>query len=121
MASGALRVYLYDRILSLFSSVPYEEPTDTSSLDLMPHLTNTSLQTHKGEEGVRLFNELIGCQILSSHEGDSSLRFTRENMAEIVQQMVEVLRETFKAALENPVHFQVIPNHVFPDGCHLTY
>ncbi|KAG6878429.1 hypothetical protein C0993_007030 [Termitomyces sp. T159_Od127] len=90
--------------------VPYEEPTDASSLDLTPHLTNTSLQTHKGEEGVRLFDELVGCQILSSHEGDSSLKFTREDLTNIVRQMVEVLGETFKAALENPVHFQPLPN-----------
>ncbi|KAG5353244.1 hypothetical protein C0989_008979 [Termitomyces sp. Mn162] len=110
VASGALQVYLYDRILALFSSVPYVEPHDTTTLDLRPHLTNTSLQTHKGEEGVRLFDELIGCRIFSLHEEDLSFKFTRDNMAEIVRQMVEVLGETFKAALENPVHFQPLPN-----------
>ncbi|KAH0590543.1 hypothetical protein H2248_000688 [Termitomyces sp. 'cryptogamus'] len=112
VASGALQVYLYDRILALFSSVPYVEPHDTTTLDLRPHLTNTSLQTHKGEEGVRLFDELIGCRIFSLHEEDLSFKFTRDNMAEIVRQMVEVLGETFKAALENPVHFQVISSNI---------
>ncbi|KAF8078459.1 tubulin-tyrosine ligase [Lyophyllum atratum] len=114
LASGALQVYLYDRILALFSAVPYAEPVGNEEegllLDLTPHLTNTSLQTHKGEEGVRLLDELIGCQVLSHTGKSESTIFTAEDRAEIVRQMVDVLGETFKAALENPVHFQPLPN-----------
>ncbi|KAF5377502.1 hypothetical protein D9615_005265 [Tricholomella constricta] len=110
VASGALQVYLYDRILALFSSVPYADPVENEEdgpIDLTPHLTNTSLQAHKGEEGVRLFDELIGCQILSS---SVSATFTAEDYTEIISQIVDILGATFKAALENPVHFQPLPN-----------
>ncbi|GLB36304.1 putative tubulin-tyrosine ligase family protein [Lyophyllum shimeji] len=114
LASGALRVYLYDRILALFSAVPYATPVSNTEgdtpLDLTPHLTNTSLQTHKGEEGVRLFDELVGCQILPSVEGSEPAVFTAKDSAEVVLQMVEILGDAFKAAIENPVHFQPLPN-----------
>ncbi|KAG5644743.1 hypothetical protein DXG03_007872 [Asterophora parasitica] len=89
VASGALQVYLYDHILALFSAVPYRDPT------------------HKGEEGVRLFNELIGCQIVHAV---GSTTFTKEDHEEIIRQIVAILGETFRAALENPVHFQPLPN-----------
>lgn len=100
---------MYDRILALFSAVPYvATPTrsgKSSSIDLTPHLTNTSLQNHNGEEGVRLLEELIGCRIVSSDQ--DQLEFKREDTVSITSQMVGILAETFKAALESPIHFQV--------------
>ncbi|KAI0374272.1 tubulin-tyrosine ligase [Pilatotrama ljubarskyi] len=72
VASGAIKLYVYDRILALFSAVPYTPPSqqgrndDTDELDLAAHLTNTSLQTDRGEAGVRLLDELVGCHVLSS-------------------------------------------------------
>ncbi|KAI0824268.1 tubulin-tyrosine ligase [Trametes gibbosa] len=72
VASGAIKVYVYDRILALFSAVPYVTPSKqdhdrkTGQLDLAPHLTNTSLQTERGEAGVRLLDELVGTHVLSS-------------------------------------------------------
>ena len=78
-----------------------------SNLSLKPHLTNTSLQTDRGEASVRLLNELVGCQILSP-EWDR--RLTEEDVKGLVNKMGEIISETFKAALENPVHFQVIIN-----------
>ncbi|KAI0361738.1 tubulin-tyrosine ligase [Trametes cingulata] len=72
VASGAIKVYVYDRILALFSAVPYIPPSQqecdesTGELDLAAHLTNTSLQTDRGEAGVRLLDELVGCHVLSS-------------------------------------------------------
>ncbi|KAL1690355.1 tubulin-tyrosine ligase family-domain-containing protein [Schizophyllum commune] len=115
VASGALTLYLYDRILALFSSVPYAPPEsspDDADIDLAPHLTNTSLQTHRGEEGVRLLDELVGCTILGSEDGAATTEatFTKAHIADIVSQMREILSETFKAAMANPVHFQPIPN-----------
>ncbi|CAK5265285.1 unnamed protein product [Mycena citricolor] len=113
VASGALQVYLFDKILALFSAVPYSTPVvrsdqdgDPEPLDLSAHLTNTSLQTHRGEDGVRLFRELETCHIMSG----STRPFTAKDMSQIIEQMVVVLRETFKAALENPIHFQPLPN-----------
>lgn len=72
---------------------------------LTPHLTNTSLQTNRGEAGVRLLNELVGCRILSP---GWDRKLTEEDVKDLIYQMGEILSETFKAALENPVHFQVI-------------
>lgn len=113
MASGALEVYLYTRILALFSSSPYESPRPIESddsdgaIDLTPHLTNSSLQAHRGEEGVRLLSELVNCNILSHQDLDSSLTLTAEHIEAIVTQMADVLGEIFQAAVDSPVHFQV--------------
>jgi tubulin---tyrosine ligase len=106
-------VYLYTRILALFSAVPYVEPeADLTSqgkhspVDLAPHLTNTSLQGHDSEDSVRLLEELIDCRILSGGlENDEKL--TAEDVTDIICQIVEILAETFKAGLETPIHFQV--------------
>lgn len=106
---------MYPRILALFSAVPYSTPTqDVSSdgspapIDLTPHLTNTSLQTHRGEDGVRLLDELVGSSVLSSgaQHGERPT-LSAANIADLKDQMAEVLSQTFKAALEIPVHFQV--------------
>ncbi|KAJ7900018.1 tubulin-tyrosine ligase [Mycena olivaceomarginata] len=114
VAQGALKVFLFDKVLALFSAAPYVQPNaeededgDPLPVDLGPHLTNTSLQAERGEEGVRLFSELISCQILS---GPERSQFSTEDMKAILDQMVVVLAETFKAALENPIHFQPLPN-----------
>ncbi|KAJ7139810.1 tubulin-tyrosine ligase [Mycena epipterygia] len=113
VASGALQLFLFDKILALFSAVPYSQPTaeededgDPLPVNLAPHLTNTSLQTDRGEEGVRLLKELVSCQVLSG----SKAQFSADDVKMIVDQMVVILRETFKAALENPIHFQPLPN-----------
>ncbi|TFY81546.1 hypothetical protein EWM64_g2472 [Hericium alpestre] len=116
VASGALKVYLYTRILALFSSLPFKLPASEDAKDANPnlarHLTNTSLQTHRGEEGVRLLDELVGCHILSDSQAKAGLRplFTSEDVATIQDQIAEVLAETFKAAVETAVHFQPLPN-----------
>ncbi|KAF5355911.1 hypothetical protein D9756_003904 [Leucocoprinus leucothites] len=110
VASGALQLYLYDRILALFCSVPYARPgpgTDASDgegsypKDLEGHLTNTSLQAVRGEEGVRLFDELVGCQIFGENADDLGL-FAEHDRRDIIRQMTEVLAETFRAALRIP-------------------
>lgn len=100
VAQGALKVFLFDKVLALFSAAPYVQPSaeededgDPLPVDLGPHLTNTSLQAERGEEGVRLFSELISCQILS---GPERSQFSTEDMKAILDQMVVVLAETFK-------------------------
>lgn len=107
VASGSLTLYLYDRILALFSSAPYRSPESDRLQDLSAHLTNTSLQTHPSEYAVRLLDELVGCRILS---GNSNAKLTSADVSFIVGQMVDILAETFKAALDTPVHFQVRPS-----------
>jgi len=116
VAQGAIKVFLFDKVLALFSAVPYVQPSaeededgDPLPVDLGPHLTNTSLQADRGEEGVRLFSELVSCHILSSPDG-ARAQFSTEDMKTIIDQITTILAETFKAALENPIHFQPLPN-----------
>ena len=105
VAAGALKVYLYTRILALFSPVPFVLPEGGDSKpSLAPHLTNTSLQADQGEASVRLLDELVGCQILSP---TWDRKLTEEDVNDLTSQIGEILSETFKAALGNPVHFQV--------------
>jgi len=110
LAVGDIRIYLYDRILALFSSATYVAPSSDQGsfpLDLTPHLTNTSLQIQCGDDNVRLLDELVGCHILS---GESNATLRSSDIDTIIIQMRDVLADTFKAALQNPVHFQAIPN-----------
>ncbi|VDB86489.1 unnamed protein product [Peniophora sp. CBMAI 1063] len=113
VATGAMCLYMYTRILALFSSKAYESPqsgdgNEVANVDLAPHLTNTSLQANKGEEGVRLLDELVGLKILS-RSGDRT-DLSEEHLQAIHAQMAEALAETFKAALATPIHFQPAPN-----------
>ena len=106
VAQGGLRLYMCRRILALFSSKSYAAPCrsdgdQTGMVDLTAHLTNTSLQEHRGEEGVRLLSELVGCSVL---DGD---RFTESDLEDITEQAGDVLADTFRAALDTTVHFQV--------------
>ncbi|KAG7099371.1 hypothetical protein E1B28_001227 [Marasmius oreades] len=78
-------------------------------IDLACHLTNTSLQTHRGEAGVRLLNELVGCHVLSDPKETMRI-FTEEDIDLLTSQMMQVLEETFTAALRDPINFQPIPN-----------
>ena len=104
---------MYDRILALFAASPYEEPVRNQAddgrflrLDLKPHLTNTSFQDNPGQDVVRLLDELVGCRV-GSRVTDGPTEFTAEDLSNVIDQMAFILGETFKAALENPVHFQV--------------
>lgn len=94
----------------MFSSTAYqhldsESIEDSSEIDLKAHLTNTSLQTELGESNVRLLDELEGCTILS----DKKLQtFTKAAISTLITQIKDILVETFRAALQNPIHFQVL-------------
>ena len=97
-------------ILALFAGTAYAppslDPEDTpEDMDLSPHLTNTALQENVDESSVRLLRELVGCDILSISEPNSSV-FLLEDVRNIEDQVADVLAETFKAALASAVHFQ---------------
>jgi len=68
------------------------------------------LQTDQGENGVRLLSELVGCQILSL---GWDRKLTEEDVNDLINQIGQILSATFKAALENPVHFQVTTSDCF--------
>ena len=101
-------------MLALFASKPYTPPVSApasgDSIDLAPHLTNSSLQTHRGEDGVRLFDELVGCHILphgADSPGSNYPTLTSGHLGIIQDQIADALAETFTAALQSPIHFQV--------------
>jgi len=118
LASGALKLFMYDRVLALFAAVPYVGPTKREgsnddapgNIDLTPHLTNSSLQFDRGDEGVRLLDELSGYHILSGDNRGSRVLFTPQDIEDLKVQMGAILAETFKAAVEMPVYFQPLPN-----------
>lgn len=56
---------------------------------------------------MRLFDELVGCQILSQPTAEGPIAFTAVHIAGIQDQMANILAETFQAVLETPIHFQV--------------
>jgi tubulin--tyrosine ligase len=97
-------------VLALFSSKPYTPPAPAADggIDLEPHLTNSSLQTHRGEEGVWLLDELAGCHVMSGDAGGGPRSIlTQGHLENIQEQMADTLSETFKAAIQWPIHFQV--------------
>lgn len=112
VAIGDLTLYLYTRVLALFSSKPYTPPAAAADgdIDLAPHLTNSSLQTHRGEEGVRLLDELVGCHVISGDVDESRSILTQSHLENIQDQMADTLSETFKAAIQSPIHFQPVAN-----------
>jgi hypothetical protein len=97
-------LYLLKHVLALFSAVPYKKPEESDDFDLTPHLTNTSLQTDRGDENVFLLDELVKNPILSAESQDT---FTNDHALLIRTQMMDILEEIFKSALEFPVHYQV--------------
>ncbi|KAH8987149.1 TTL-domain-containing protein [Lactarius deliciosus] len=114
VATGDVTLYLYTRVLALFSLKPYTHPAPATDggIDLAPHLTNSSLQSHRGEEGVRLLDELVGCHVMSGDAGDGprSNLLTQSHIENIQDQMAHTLSETFKAAIQSPIHFQPVAN-----------
>lgn len=134
---------MYTRILALFSAIPYSPPATLESLDeegadnvglstlnanLAAHLTNTSLQTERGEAGVRLLDELAGSHVLPLKrltDGQSQAKvdydtLTARDIEDLKAQIADVLAETFKAAIDTSVHFQVCMYGCTQKLCHLT-
>lgn len=126
IASGALELFVNPHFLTLFASAAYAHPqrdSDAESgVDLRAHLTNTSLQTPSPEnpdpnDNVRLLAEMIGTPILSKEGGGNGRTLSAEDVEVITGLVYETLADTFRAALESSVHFQVGPlyrSHLSP-------
>ncbi|KAG8999257.1 hypothetical protein FRB94_006345 [Tulasnella sp. JGI-2019a] len=145
VASGALKLYLCPNILALFASSPYTSPEpiapragldgdEEETIDLRPHLTNTSLQSDKSDTevqtNVRLLDELIGCRIypiagdtVAAETMKFERRFSSQDVSGIIGQVTEILSDTFQAALAMPVHFQPLSNafEIFGADLLITY
>jgi len=98
LASNSLKIHIYKSMLALFASTPYTPPWSclTSTPDLLPHLTNTCLQTGSHDGSVLAF---------------WSLDLPPALKASIFAQICETTGEIFEAAAKGMmVHFQTLPN-----------
>ncbi|KAK0824853.1 hypothetical protein LTR73_007406 [Friedmanniomyces endolithicus] len=117
LASGALQVYVYRRILALFAAETYQAPTVGNSAELGRHLTNTCLQDSGEREGsVREFWGLPDTipslspnpQDGSEGEGEAGQTDWREH---VFSEICAITSATFEAAARvSSTHFQVLPN-----------
>lgn len=121
---------MFTDVLALFAATPYSLPSTSSSgggedesvLDLTAHLTNTCLQTAfqspgESDANVHLLSDLVSRPILSEPPPSSSSSpdpsdpvFTAEMRFLILDRISDVTAELFRAASEQPVHFQPLPN-----------
>lgn len=102
LASGSLKVYVYDRMLMLFSSEKYINPNkdvkfdDDGIMEMTGHLTNTCLQDSTDEKVVEEFR-------------DSSLSDSMKK--NILNQIHLIVADLFKAAVNvDRMNFQPLPN-----------
>ncbi|KAK0837255.1 hypothetical protein LTR03_012966 [Friedmanniomyces endolithicus] len=117
LATGALRVYVYKRILALFAAETYQAPTAGNSGELGRHLTNTCLQATGEREGsVREFWGLPSAipslspkpQTGSSGEGEGEQTGWRER---VFVEICAITSAVFEAAARvSSTHFQPLPN-----------
>ena len=118
VAAGALKVYVWDRMLALFASEPYEPPASServdSSNDTMHsdepstelllrrmqrvHLTNTCIQTSDDSTSSQEHVFLL-----------SQLPLTQEQHALIYSQILRITSDLFSAATAHPTNFQPLP------------
>lgn len=107
LTKGRLQVWVYDRMLMLFSHESYKIPSaeeeevhdvDGEPIVMSGHLTNTCLQTASG-----IVNPLV------VEFGDSAL--TEIQRKTILNQIHDVTGEVFKAAVSvDRINFQPLPN-----------
>lgn len=102
LCTGQIKVYVYDRMLLLFSAEHYTNPNITEKIDehgiieLSGHLTNTCLQDQTTEKVV---------EELESSCIDSEMK------SDIIHQIHLIVADLFKAAVNvDRMNFQPLPN-----------
>lgn len=107
---GDISVYVYDRMLALFASVPFiplSKVKDVNAIEFNPtdlnalqsHLTNTCLQTNNKDKD------------LSVVEFDQLVDISDENKSHIKKQIYNIAHDIFIAAKNvNTLNFQPLPN-----------
>ncbi|KAL8752597.1 MAG: hypothetical protein Q9184_005677, partial [Pyrenodesmia sp. 2 TL-2023] len=114
---GALRVYVYKEMLALFAAVPYRAPgspspqasndssdtseTPTEGIDMLPHLTNTCVQTSSSSPSTP---KVLPLHLLCA----TSL--TPSALSSISTQISTATSHVFRAAVAQPTTFQPLPN-----------
>ena len=111
LAFGALKVYVYRRMLALFAAQPYTAPSaseGTPNEDLASHLTNTCLQSGEREGSVHEFWHLPS-NIPSLHQDSGKVK--EDWKQDVFIQICKITGEIFEAAARSmSVHFQPLPN-----------
>ena len=98
---GALKIYVFRRMLALFAEMPYEPPNTRS--DMRPHLTNTSLQRGDVTHSVRQFWDLP--------DGLPGAKAASSNWKHRAYGQIKTITgELFQAAVAQPTNFQPLPN-----------
>lgn len=118
VVTGALRVYVYDRMLALFASETYAPPWETCGAEdeeagpdeLLQrlrnvHLTNTCVQSSSAADGTA-----AGPQANESVHLLSSLPLPKGVCEDITSQIRSATAEMFRAAASQPTNFQALPN-----------
>ncbi|KAF4551002.1 Tubulin-tyrosine ligase-like protein [Elsinoe fawcettii] len=103
VAVGALKVFVYKRMLALFAGREYSEPWEDEdpNEELSGHLTNTCLQTGEREGSVHEFWSL------PEKAGKLGERWKED----VFEQICKTTGEVFEAAAKGMmVHFQPLPN-----------
>lgn len=85
---GNMSVYVYTDMLALFASKPYRR-VDSDAPDLQCHLTNTCIQ-QSTSDSVRTLE---------------ALNIANETKASIMDDVCEILRDLFAAAIADPINF----------------
>lgn len=97
VCNGSISVYLYEKMLMLFSKEKYVDPlthhndTNDEILSLAGHLTNTCLQEEIKTDGVGNFEKTV-VEFWSSEMNEQVKQ-------QIFEQLKEILKELFKAAV----------------------
>ena len=102
LAVGALKVFVYKKMLALFAGTPYETPgNEGGELDLTAHLTNTCLQSGERDGTVQTFWDLEAEQP----------NLPKDWQETVFEQITATTGELFEAAARGMgVHFQPTPN-----------
>lgn len=113
---GALHVYVYKEMLALFAAVSYQAPgtpspkapdtsserseTPTGGIDMLPHLTNTCLQSSASNSNPKVLPLHLLCGAV----------LTPSALSSIQNQICTATCHVFRAAVAQPTTFQPLPN-----------
>ncbi|CDK24830.1 unnamed protein product [Kuraishia capsulata CBS 1993] len=100
VCNGSIEVFLYNRMLMLFSSDEYIKPEGNDALLMDGHLTNTCLQVGKGDDDLTTNVVEFGQSCLSD-----------DSKSIIIQRLQAILKDLFEAAVNvDKFNFQPLPN-----------
>ena len=106
LATGALKVHVYKRMLALFAAMDYRPPKLEDPLEV--HLTNTCLQTGERKGSVHAFWDLPDDLPIASSKTDGTAAKWKDD---VFNQICALTGEIFEAAARTmSVHFQPLPN-----------